>query len=248
VKRYPYWPGNAKSSLGFLLLFWSTAMVFPQKVVSLAPGITEIVFALNKGNTLVGVTKFCDYPAAAGEIKKIGGYLDVNTEVLVALAPDIVIMYPEHENKMRFLKQRARLVKVRHNRFSDLLESILEIGRVLNSEEQARELVLAIRNQMRDISSQVKGKKKKTAILIAGRNADELKNMYIIGKKDFFNDLLEIAGGVNAYAGDVDYPSISLESVIYLNPDFIRGLALTRGTQIEETYAEAFEVIKWVMH
>jgi iron complex transport system substrate-binding protein len=58
-------------------------------------------------------------------------------------------------------------------------------------------------------------------LIIAGRNADDLKNMYIIGKNDFLNELLEIAGGVNAYQGAINYPNISMEGVIFLNPDFI---------------------------
>jgi iron complex transport system substrate-binding protein len=205
----------------FLILFLSALGIFPQKVVSLAPGVTEIVFALGRGDKLVGVTKFCDYPAAASKINKIGGFLDINMEALVALAPDIVITYPEHAEKLAFLQGRAKIVTVPHGRLADLLQSILDIGRVLGAESEARQLVGAMRRKMEAIAARVKGRKKIRTLLIAGRNADELKNMYIIGKKDFINDLLEIAGGTNAYQGEIDYPSISLESVIFLNPEFI---------------------------
>lgn len=214
-------PGAQGKVLAFLILSLSAAGIFSQKVVSLAPGVTEIVFALGRGDKLVGVTKFCDYPAAANKIGKIGGFLDINMEVLVALAPDIVITYPEHAEKLAFLQGRAKIITVRHRRLADLLQSILDIGRALHSETQARQLVNSLQNKMRAIASRVAGRKKIRTLLIAGRNADELKNMYIIGKKDFINDLLEIAGGTNAYAGDVDYPSISLETVIFLNPEFI---------------------------
>ncbi len=95
------------------------------------------------------------------------------------------------------------------------------IGRVLGAESEARQLVAAMRRQLAAIAARAKGRKKIRTLLIAGRSADELKNMYIIGKNDFINDLLEIAGGTNAYQGEVDYPSISLESVIFLNPEFI---------------------------
>ncbi len=69
--------------------------------------------------------KFCDYPAAAAKIKKIGGLLDMNMEALVALAPDIVITYPEHAAKLAFLQGRAKIVTVPHGRLADLLQSIL---------------------------------------------------------------------------------------------------------------------------
>lgn len=215
-------PPCAKEKAGvFLILFLLAIGILPQKVVSLAPGVTEIVFALGRGDKLVGVTKFCDYPEAARKINKIGGFLDINMEALVALAPDIVITYPEHAAKLAFLLGRAKIVTVQHSRLKELLQSILDIGRALGAESEARRLVGSMRSKMEAVAARVKGRKRIRTMLIAGRNADELKNMYIIGKKDFINDLLEIAGGTNAYQGDVDYPSISLESVIFLDPEFI---------------------------
>lgn len=204
-----------------MLFFFFAAALFSQRVVSLAPGLTEIVFALHKGNTLVGVTKFCDYPAAAKRIKKIGGFLDVNIEVLVSLAPDMILIYPEHYDKVKFMRQQTQIVMVQHSRLPDLLQSILIIGRVLHAEMEAERLVSSIQEKLQKISIRGKGKKKIRTLFVAGRNIDELKNMYIIGKKDFLNDLLEIAGGTNAYEGSVNYPSISMESVVFMNPEFI---------------------------
>jgi iron complex transport system substrate-binding protein len=214
-------PAVHEKAIGFLIFFLSATGIFSQKVVSLAPGVTEIIFALGRGDKLVGVTKFCDYPEETKNIKKIGGLLDINMEMLVALAPDIVITYQEQMGKLNFLRQRARIVAVRHGRLSDLLQSILDIGHALQAEAEARGLVDSIQNKLRAVASEVKGRRKIRTIFIAGRNINELKNMYIIGKKDFINDLLEIAGGTNAYEGEVDYPSISLETAIFLNPEFI---------------------------
>ncbi|MCG2812194.1 MAG: helical backbone metal receptor [Candidatus Aminicenantes bacterium] len=205
----------------FLFFLIAAELAFPQRVVSLAPGLTEIVFALGKEEALVGVTKFCDYPPAAANIKKIGGFLDVNIEALISLDPDTILMYPEHYDKMGPLKKQARLVVVRHSRLADLLQSIIDIGRALNAEVEAEKLVSSIRNKLQNVSDQVKGLRKIRTIFIAGRNIAELKNMYIIGKNDFINDLLEISGGTNAYEGSINYPSISIEAVIFLNPEFI---------------------------
>ncbi len=241
----------AKKITGFLSICLLTLSLFSQRVVSLAPGLTEIVFALGRGGSLVGVTRFCDFPAAAGDISKIGGFLDFNKEALVALAPDIVLSYPEHAEKVEFLRQRALLVSVRHGRLSELLQSILEIGRVLRAESEARRLVSSIRGKIQAISLQCKGKKQIRTLLVAGRNAGNLQNMYIIGKRDFFNDLLEIAGGTNAYEGDIEYPNISLESVIFLDPEFIfeisahyEGIADERILALWRPYAMITAVAK----
>ena len=149
-------PGATEKSGIFLFLFLTAVGIFPQRVVSLAPGVTEIVFALGRGDKLVGVTKFCDYPPAANKIKKIGGFLDINMEALVALAPDIVITYPEHAEKLAFLQGRAKIVAVPHGRLADLLQSILDIGRVLGAESEARQLVAAMRRKMEAIAARVK--------------------------------------------------------------------------------------------
>lgn len=205
----------------FLFFFSLAHLIFSQRVVSMAPAITEIVFALGKGNTLVGVTKFCDYPPLAKKIAKVGGFLDVNMEALLALAPEIVIAYPEQYAKVKFLESRAFVLVVEHQCLSDLFKSIISIGRVLKAENKAQSMVLAMQKKLADIASHIGVRNKIRTLIIAGRNPDELKNMYIIGKNDFLNDLLEIAGGVNAYQGAINYPSISMETVIFLNPDFI---------------------------
>jgi len=210
-----------EKAIAFLFLFLFVAGLHAQRVVSLAPGVTEIVFALGRGDKLVGVTKFCDYPEAAKKISKIGGFLDINIEALVSLAPDLVITYPEHAAKLNFLRRQARVISVAHGRLSELLRSIREIGRALDAEEQAGRLVAGIRSRLRQVSLRTAGRKRVRALCIAGRSPNDLRNMIAIGRKDFLNDLLEIAGGTNAYPGRIDYPNISLESVIRMRPELI---------------------------
>jgi iron complex transport system substrate-binding protein len=204
-----------------LLALLLPAALFPQRVVSLAPGLTEIVFALGRGGTLVGVTKFCDFPAEARRIAKVGGFLDFGMEALVALAPDIVLAYPEHSARLRALPPRVRVVTVAHDRLADLLASLGTIGRELDATDVARRLATDIRRRLERVSRGAAGEKRARVLFVAGRNPDELKNMFIVGRNDFLNDLLEAAGGTNAYAGGVDYPNISLETVIALDPEFI---------------------------
>lgn len=204
-----------------LALFLPAAALFPQRVVSLAPGLTEIVFALGRGGALVGVTRFCDFPEEAKSVAKVGGFLDFGMEALVALAPDVVLAYPEHLARLRSLPPHVRLVTVGHGRLSDLLASLETIGRELNAAGEARRLAEDIRRRLERVSRSVARERKTRVLFIAGRNPDELKNMFIVGRNDFLNDLLEAAGGVNAYPGGVDYPSISLETVISLDPEFI---------------------------
>jgi len=203
----PQGAANKKIFLFFIFFIFAN-IIFSQRVVSLAPAITEIVFALGKGDTLVGVTKFCDYPPLAQKIAKVGGYLDVNMEALLALAPEIVIAYPEQYSQVKFLESRAVVLLVKHQRLSDLLHSISAIGRALHAESRAKSMIFTMQKKLKYIANGVGARKKIRILIIAGRNSDELKNMYIVGRNDFLNDLLEIAGGVNAYQGTVNYPNI----------------------------------------
>ena len=218
-------------------LFLFANKIFPQRVVSMAPAITEIVFALDKGATLVGVTKFCDYPAAAAKIAKIGGLLDVNMEAILALNPEIIIAYPEQYGQVKFLESRIRVLVVKHQTLSDLFSSLQTIGGALHAEAAAKGMVAAMQKKLAAIAAKKNGGEKMRVLIIAGRNADQLKNMYIVGKNDFLNELLEIAGGVNAYQGGVNYPNISLETVIALDPDVILEIsAHYEGIRDEKVY------------
>jgi iron complex transport system substrate-binding protein len=213
----------------------------------MAPALTEIVFALGKASTLVGVTKFCDYPPAVQKIAKVGGFLDVNMEALLVLAPDIVISYPEQYAKVKFLESRALVLVVQHQCLSDLFNSIFAIGRALHAENEAKSMIFTIQKQLTTIAAK-SGKRKKTrTLIIAGRTADELKNMYIVGRNDFLNDLLAIASGVNAYRGAVNYPNISMEAVIFLNPDFILEISAHYEGISDEKVFELWKPFKMLL-
>jgi iron complex transport system substrate-binding protein len=229
---------NLKKIFSFIIFFASATAIFPLRVISMAPAITEIVFALGKGDALVGVTNFCDYPAAAKKIAKIGGLLDINMEALLALDPEIVIAYPEQSVKVKFLESRVLVLVVKHQTLSDLFDSILKIGGVLDAETAAQEMVSSLQNKLAAIAARAGNKKKVRTLIIAGRQADDLKNMFIVGKNDFLNELLGIAGGVNAYRGEINYPNISMESVISLDPDFILEIsAFYEGISDEKVFA-----------
>jgi iron complex transport system substrate-binding protein len=196
-----------------------------KRVVSVAPALTEMVFALGQGHRLVGNTKFCNYPEAAKKVPRIGGFVDVNLELLIKKAPNLIFIYPENYEKIKIMEQKATLVQVSHTTLEDILSSIQVVANALEVPQKGKELMSGIQAQLNQFRSNAKGKKRLKTLLIIGRNPDKLTNMYIIGKKDFLSQLMEIAGGVNAYQGEINYPSISVESVVAMNPDVIIELS-----------------------
>ena len=192
-----------------------------ERIVSLAPAITEIVYELGRGDSLVGVTRFCDFPPAVDKVTRVGGLMDLNLEILIQLKPDIIILYPEIMDRVQVLKSRTRLLSVPHRNLRDLYQAISAISGALKREEKGRELILKLKKQLDAIRRKTAGRPRIKTLLIAGRNPDQLSNLTLIGKRDFLNEILEICGGINAYQGEIDYPSVSVESIISMSPLWI---------------------------
>jgi iron complex transport system substrate-binding protein len=208
--------------IGLSIIVLSCPALFSERIVSMAPALTEIIYALGRGDCLVGNTRFCDFPPQAKTVARIGGLMDLNLEVLIQLKPDLIILYPESMEKVRVLKERARLLPVRHGNLDDLYQSIRIIAKALEREKRGIELVSNMKNSLADIQQKIPGFKKKVkTLLVAGRNPDQLANLTIIGKKDFLNEILENCGGINAYEGNINYPTVSVESIVSMNPEWI---------------------------
>jgi iron complex transport system substrate-binding protein len=209
-----------------LLLTAYLSPVYAERIITLAPAITETVFVLGKGDKIVGNTTFCNYPEAARKIPRIGGLMDINIEVLIGMKPDVIIAYPDNYETVKIMEGKARIVVIKHTGLNDLYDGIISIAKALDVEAKGKETVASIKRKLDDIrKGKMAGKKKIKTLLIISRSPDNLNNMYIIGAKDFLNDLLDAAGGTNAYTGNINYPGISIESVVAMNPDAIIELS-----------------------
>lgn len=207
------------------ILLFITVSLFPRRIISLAPAVTEILFQLGKGDLIVGNTKFCDYPEAARKIKKVGGLLDLNLEMVIDIKPDLIILYPEQAEKVKILEEKTRLLVVKHRNLADLFEAIRIISQELNVPRQGGAMIAGIKNTFARIRAEVPEKRKIKTLLVAGRNPDRLSNIYIVGSDDYLNEILDVAGGVNVYNGKLSYPNISIESIVAMNPDVIIELS-----------------------
>lgn len=197
----------------------------PRRVVSLAPALTEMIYYLEAGDRLVGSTRFCDYPPQALETAKVGGLFDLNLEILSSLRPDLVLLYPEQSERVSALSRRSRMLPLPHSSLDDIWLSLREISRALGLGQRGVEKAADLRRQLQAISAGRSGRRKHSVLLVAGRDPDRLRNMTLIGGHDFLNELLACTGLENAYRGEIPYPQVSMESIIYMNPDLIIELS-----------------------
>ncbi|MFC1490106.1 ABC transporter substrate-binding protein [Candidatus Latescibacterota bacterium] len=195
------------------------------RIISLAPNITETLFALGLGDRIVGVTRFCKYPAEALKIDKVGGLIDPNYEAIVLLKPDLIILLPEHENTQKYLHELGLKTVVVHNRIvEEILDTITVIGKICSVENRADELVSDIVTKMNIIRDKTRDADRPRVMISVGRSfgSGSINEVSITGKKTFYDELITIAGGINVYEkNDITFPIISKEGILYLNPEFI---------------------------
>ena len=192
----------------------------PQRIVSLAPGITETLYALGLEDQIVGVTTFCDWPAAARTKTKIGGFTNPSIEKIVSLKPDLILATADG-NRKDTVQQLERLglpVYVTNpSNIDGFLKSLFHMGKITNREKEAGLLVEKLEKKLKNITHQIRHKKKPRVFFQLG-----LEPMITAGRGTLINEIIERAGGVNIAGQDVaNYPRYSAEGIIGASPDII---------------------------
>lgn len=193
----------------------------PQRIVSLAPSITETLFALGLGDRIVGVTSYCDYPPEAAQKEKVGDTLKPSIEKIVALKPDLVIASTSSqlEQFVRDLDKVGIPVYVSNPRdVAGVLASIETIGEITGAHDRARDLIASLRARISAIESGLAEVKERPKVLfILG-----VEPLITVGGKSFIDELISRAGG-ESISSDVEaeYPQYSLESAVARRPEII---------------------------
>lgn len=192
----------------------------PQRIVSLAPNITEILFALQLDDQIVGVTSYCDYPAAALTRERVGDTLAPNLERIIARRPDLVIVSTSSqlEALTRQLDQLAIPVYVTSPRtIRDILTTIRQVGEITGQTARASELTREMETRIRRIENRV-GMLPAVRVLYAL----QVNPLISAGRETFLNDLIRIAGGESISGREeAAYPQFSYETVIARAPEVI---------------------------
>ncbi len=192
----------------------------PQRIISLAPGITEILYALELDNRITGVTTFCDWPAAARQKTKIGGFTNPSIEKIVALRPDLILATADG-NRRETIEQLARLglpvYVINPSSPRGVLTSIAGIGRITGREPQAQRLVSGLGQRLDAIAARTGGFEKPRVFFQLG-----LEPMISAGRGTLIHEVIIAAGGINVAGGDLaHYPRYSAEGIIGAAPDII---------------------------
>ncbi len=197
--------------------------LFGQKIVSLAPSLTEITCNLGLCDQLVGVTDYCLFPEEVKSVAKVGGYINPNIEIILSMRPDLVLALPEHQDTVLRLKRLGlKVATIRNWSVADIFQSIIEVGKLVDREQAAAALEARLRARMEELRRKRAHPPRCLFVLGHGGESPQIREVYVVGKNGFLNEIIELAGGVNAYPGErPHFPKLDREALLRLKPDII---------------------------
>jgi iron complex transport system substrate-binding protein len=188
-----------------------------KRIVSLAPNLTEIVFALGKGDRLAGDTDFCDYPAEASKKPHVGGPVNPNLEQVVALKPDLVLATAI--NRRETVDALARIgvpvYATDPHSVEDMIASIEHIGKVLETEKTAAPLAASLRERLSNLDRRISGATPRRVLFVVWTDP-----LITVGNS-FIADALRRAGARSVVDARAEWPRISFEEILRLQPEFL---------------------------
>ncbi len=195
----------------------------PQRVISLAPHITEIIFRIGAGERLVGRTNYCRFPPAARKIESVGAYLDLNYEKIVRLNPEVVFQFPNPEHRRKLEQLGFRVVDVPNETVEQILAGIRRVGQTLGLTENAEQVCRDIQDTLQWVEQTAQHLSHHfSALLLIGKQPGSLNGLYAAGSGSYLSELWERCGGVNAF-GEVEqnYFPLSKEELVKRAPEVI---------------------------
>jgi iron complex transport system substrate-binding protein len=222
--------------------------VAPRRIISLAPSLTETLFALGLGDRVVGVTRYCAHPSEVLDLPKIGGHLDPNFEAIVSLEPDLVVAIPSsHENRQRLESLGIRVLEVDQHDVEAVLDSVSSIAEACGVSDRGTVLREELERKLALVKAAVAGAPRPRTVVVVGHQVGGgvVRTVWAAGHDTFYDGVVRIAGGVNAVDGGLArYPELSREGLASIDPDVV--LDVIAG--LEERNLDPDEVRAGWMH
>jgi iron complex transport system substrate-binding protein len=208
----------------------------PKRIIALAPSISEIIFALGQQDRLKGTTQFSNYPPEAAKLPKVGSYVRLDLERIVALNPDLCIAIKDGNPKAtidRLQSLKIPVFAVNPRNLESLLQTIQKIGGILNASAKAKTLVEDMRSRMQQVDTLVSRINRRPRVFIQ----IGISPIISAGSNTFVHELIVRAGGINVAADNSGYPHFSSEQVLALAPDVLIITTMARSGAFEKAKA-----------
>jgi iron complex transport system substrate-binding protein len=239
---------NALRSIGlvFFVLFFAIFVVkgqgHPQRIISLVPNVTELLFAVGAGPQVVAVSSYDRFPPDVDRLPKVGALLDPDTERILSLKPDLVVTYGTQVDLQEQMKRASiATYDYRHGGLDHIFVTLRDIGRRTGHAAEAEQVAAGIESRINAVKARVAGKPRPRTLLVFGREPRALRNVYVSGGRGFLHDMLVAAGGDDVFE-DVDREAVqaTTETILARAPEVIievRSENIPIGKEFDEELA-----------
>ena len=206
----------------------------PERIVSLAPANTEILFAVGAGDRVVAVTEYCTFPEEATKLPIIGGYSTVNVERVITAKPDLIIAYYGNgEETITHLKNLGyTVITLNADSIAGTIADIRIVGKAVGCEAEAEALIADMESRMAAVSEKLAGiPESEKPTMVHSMWTDPL---WVSGSSTFQDEMIAFAGGINAVAETEGWGIVTLEKFLLIDPDIIfvdTGMGMGEGAQ-----------------
>jgi iron complex transport system substrate-binding protein len=224
----------------FLFFFFSASSLEASKrIVCLTPSLTEMVYVLGAGKSIVGVTTYSNYPLTAKQKPRIGTFNHPSLETIIKLKPDLVFAL-EKANPPQVISRLKNLnfsvIVLKNGGIETIYKNLLTIGKILNKEDRAIALINEIKNELDNLERKRGELPKPKVFWQIG-----LSPLISCGKVSYHHELITLAGGLNILSKEkTAYPVYSLERVFIAKPDIIIASSMSAKKQIIKTFWKQF--------
>jgi iron complex transport system substrate-binding protein len=219
-------------ALAALLILAATAVQAqrrPQRIISLIPAATEMLFAIGAGPQVVAVGTYDDYPPQVSTLPRVGALLDPDVEKMISLKPDMVVVYASQTDlAAKLARAHIPIYEYRHAGLADVTATIRRLGERTGHAAEAGSVASGIERGLEDIRRRVGGRPRPRTLLVFGRERLGLRGIYVSGGQGFLDDMLRVAGGENVF-GDIKRESVQAtsEQILARRPEVILEIRAT---------------------
>lgn len=191
---------------------------YPQRIISLSPANTEILFALGLDERIVGVTEYCTYPDAARTKETVGGFTTINVEKIASLNPDLIVAAHgnSRETVVHLRELGFTIITVNADTIGLTINDIAILGKATGTETQAKALISSLQEYLDEVAALTANREKPTILHCLWTDP-----LWVSGSRTFQDEMITAAGGINAAAAEDEWVALTMEKFLMMNPDII---------------------------
>ena len=198
----------------------------PRRIISLVPALTEMLFAIGAGSSLMAVSSFDAFPPEVKPLPRVGALLDPDTERILSMRPDLVLIYGSQADlKGQLARAGIQAFEYRHGGLNHVTATMRELGTVTGYQTDANRAADTIERNLAAVSARVRGRPRPRTLLVFGREPLSLRNLYASGGVGFLHDLVNLCGGTNVFGeSERESVQVSTEMLLARAPEVILEL------------------------